>query len=311
MHITVAICTWNRAHLLCKTLANLKNVTANVTFPWDLLVIDNNCTDNTPKIVKDFVGQLPITYVVEARPGLSNARNCALDKFKGSHILFTDDDVLVSDNWLSTFWRGILAYPNAGAFGGPIYPWFEELPDPLLIQAFPHLASGFCGILENLPEGLLPVDRDLYGANMGFKKSSIENLRFDPKLGASRIIGREGEEIDFLARLRERGEDIIWLPLMTVKHYIDPHRMTLSYLCAYYEGRAQTTVRRNGVADGKIIYGMPRWLVRQWIVSGLLALLYRITGNTPLYLKELKKFYENSGMLKESKKIYREQHQMP
>ena len=123
----VAICTWNRAALLRQTLERLASI------PWpaqatELILVDNGSTDDTAAVAASFSGRLPMRIVREAKPGLSNARNRALKEATTTHVLFTDDDVLVGDEWLGAFAAAILKYPQAAVLGGPIEPWFQEPP---------------------------------------------------------------------------------------------------------------------------------------------------------------------------------------
>jgi glucosyl-dolichyl phosphate glucuronosyltransferase len=307
IHITISICTWNRAHLLRKTLLRLAEVSACAPLPWDVLVIDNNCTDETPRVVDSFAEQLRIRRIVETKPGLSNARNRALESSEGTHVVFIDDDVLVGSQWLSAAAQGIVDHPKAGAFGGPILPWFEVHPDPIIRRAFPLLDRGFCGLHHDRPEGVLPKNLPIFGANMGYRKDAIGTTRFDPRLGVSRTIGREGEEIDFLDKLREKKCHVVWLPAMAVEHYVDPSRMTLRYLCAFYEGRGQTYIRRSGVPEGKKLLGVPRWMLFKWTQKILGLARHRLPGSDRLlYLQHLREFYYTLGMLKECRSISRE-----
>ena len=50
MEITVAICTWNRARLLDETLTHLAELVVPSGLEWELLVINNNCTDHTDEV---------------------------------------------------------------------------------------------------------------------------------------------------------------------------------------------------------------------------------------------------------------------
>lgn len=306
MHLTVAICTWNRARLLEKTLDRMTEVRPPAPVSWDILVVDNNSTDATADVVRNFEGRLPIRRVVESQQGLSHARNRALAEASGRYILFTDDDVLVGDDWLGALVRGAAAWPDAGGFGGPIEPWFETTPDPTLCEAFPLLARGFCGIEDARPEGPLGDGQEVFGANMAFRVDAIDGLSFDPNLGASATVGREGEEVEFSARLRGRGYPIVWLPAMSVRHYVDPSRMTLSYLRRYYEGRGRTTVRREGVPDGTQLFGVPRWLLRRWLGQAALVARSRVTAGRVDYLTNVRNERYTRGMLKECLAISRE-----
>jgi len=77
-YITVAICTWNRARLLDQTLNHMRNLQIPPDVDWELLVVNNNCTDQTDTVIERYEGDLPIRRLFEARPGLSHARNRAL-----------------------------------------------------------------------------------------------------------------------------------------------------------------------------------------------------------------------------------------
>ena len=105
MRVTVAICTWNRAHLLRQTLEQLTGVRIPDGLQWEVLVIDNNSTDDTQQVIRKFDEVLPIRSVMEAVPGQCNARNRALVESDSELILWTDDDVLVAPDWIEEFVR--------------------------------------------------------------------------------------------------------------------------------------------------------------------------------------------------------------
>ena len=77
MHLTVAICTWNRAGLLARTLERLVAMESPVA-PWEVLVVDNGSTDDTPRVLDRFASRLPLRRLLEPALGLSNARNAAV-----------------------------------------------------------------------------------------------------------------------------------------------------------------------------------------------------------------------------------------
>src|SRR5262245_33946311 len=183
MFVTVAICTWNRAELLGQTLEQMCALRIPAGVEWELLVIDNNCTDDTPQVVARFVDRLPVTRVVETRQGQSNARNRAMDVARGDLLVWTDDDVLVDVEWLAAYVAAAGRWPDADYFGGLITPWFEAEP--------PNWFRGNLPVLEGIM-----VTRDLgpreyrlkpgetpYGANMAFRRRAFQTRRFDSNLG--------------------------------------------------------------------------------------------------------------------------------
>jgi glycosyltransferase involved in cell wall biosynthesis len=272
MKVTVAICTWNRARLLDQTLSEMRKLFIPSGVDWEVLIVNNNCTDDTDDVISRYKHDLPVRRLFEPKPGLSNARNRAQDEADGGVILWTDDDVLVDQGWLAAVSGAAARYPQAAGFGGPVDPWFPVAPDPDLLAAFPCVRRGFCGVDHRIPEGPLGPDRGFVGANMAFRYDWIAGLKFNPNLGAaphpaaseSGINHGSGEESEFIDRLRGRGGELIWVPDMRVRHYVDPSRLTLSYLSDHlYEG-GRHYIRHRGIPVGRCVLGVPVWVWRKW-----------------------------------------------
>src|SRR5947209_7995559 len=129
MKFTVAICTWNRASLLARTLEQLTRV-EHPAGAWEVLVVNNDSTDDTERVLDSFADGLPLRRAFEPRAGLSHARNTAVGVATGDYIVWTDDDVLVSAGWLDAYRRAVERWPEAAVFGGPVRPRFEGTPPP-------------------------------------------------------------------------------------------------------------------------------------------------------------------------------------
>ncbi len=68
----------------------------------EIVVIDNGSTDRTAEIVKTF----PVQYLLEARRGVSYARNRGIEASRGGILAFTDSDCVVSRRWLPEIVQG-------------------------------------------------------------------------------------------------------------------------------------------------------------------------------------------------------------
>ncbi len=79
MLITVAICTLNRDKLLRLTLKSVAAMRLPADLDWELVVVNNGCTDRTDEIIAAFAGRLPVRREFEPQRGISNARNRAVD----------------------------------------------------------------------------------------------------------------------------------------------------------------------------------------------------------------------------------------
>src|SRR5438876_1065934 len=179
MHVTVAICTWNRAALLDQTLARMRDLCPPAGVTWELVVVDNNCTDGTAAVVARHAAHLPVRRVVEPKQGHSNARNRGVDEARGDYLIWTDDDVLVAPDWLGAYSAAFSRRPDAGYFGGKIEPWFEADPPPAWVTANLDLLQGMLVIRDLGPEERpFAKDEQPFGANMAFPLAVQRRHRF-------------------------------------------------------------------------------------------------------------------------------------
>src|ERR1700694_4507645 len=95
MKITIAICTWNRAPSLRTTLESIAAASPPRESTFEIVVINNNCTDATDQIAGEFAARLLVRVHHEEKAGLSHARNKAIDAASGEYIIWIDDDVTV------------------------------------------------------------------------------------------------------------------------------------------------------------------------------------------------------------------------
>lgn len=102
MLTTAAICTWNRAPLLDRALTEMTRLSIPAGIEWELVIVDNNCSDETPEVIARHAEQLPLERLSEPVQGLSHARNRAIRAARGDIVLWTDDDALVDLGWLDT-----------------------------------------------------------------------------------------------------------------------------------------------------------------------------------------------------------------
>jgi glycosyltransferase involved in cell wall biosynthesis len=95
--VSVIIPTYNRAFLLEKTI---RSVLAQKYESWELIVVDDGSTDETYKLMKQFMEfDQRIKYIRQENRGESHARNLGFSISVGEFIAFLDsDDIWTSDN---------------------------------------------------------------------------------------------------------------------------------------------------------------------------------------------------------------------
>lgn len=243
---------------------------------WELLVINNNSTDNTDEVIASFSQLLPIVRIFEASPGLSHARNAAVARASGEYIVWTDDDVFVDEGWLSAYIRAFQAYPHASIFGGPIAPCFEGSPPAWLMRAWPSLMNAYA--TRDLGVKIIPLSRDgnhlPYGANFAIKMSEQAQRRYDPRLGVRPGHTLLGEETQLIVSILAAGGHGWWVPDAAVRHWIPRSRQTLKYVRNYYQALGLTRSTKLAALPSEYkLFGKPLWL---WRMALNAQLVYRL-----------------------------------
>jgi len=238
LSVTVAVITYNRSRRLRETLAGIvrQNYPAG---QWELLVIDNNSTDDTAEVVASFLSSAPSPRrVVEPRQGLDHGRNRAIEEARGEVLVLADDDILVGPDWLSQ-----LVAPFAsdsahriGVVGGEVVPAFPDGVPAWLEGA--HRPLGFRTDPGPLPPGQAPM-----GANFAFPKWVFEKLGgFDATLDrqGGRLFG--GGDSEMIRRVRAAGLEAWFVPGARALHQMSADRLTLGYALRHAFDSARSRV---------------------------------------------------------------------
>jgi len=274
MFVSVAICTWNRAKLLDQTLTQMRKLRIPEGLEWELLVVNNNCTDKTDEVLSSHSTALPLRRYLEPKQGHSNARNCAIAHAGGDLLLWTDDDVLVSDNWLTEYLEAARTYPDAAFFGGPVRPWWET-PPPKWIQRHLKTLGGLWALLD-LGGEVRPLtsQENVHGANMAFRIDVLRQHRFDPSLGHIGYFMQGNDENTLMEELRRSGRWGVWIGTAPVQHFITRSRMTCRFLWNILQAHARHLPKaKEDYRNYPTLLGHPRWLLRQYWTACLKALL--------------------------------------
>jgi glycosyltransferase involved in cell wall biosynthesis len=288
MRVTVAICTWNRANLLDQTLTRMRELRIPDGLEWELLVVNNNCTDDTDEVVGRHVPHLPIRLLHEPTPGKAHATNLVLEQSRGELILWTDDDVLVDPDWLKAYVAAARQWPEASYFGGAIEPWFEVNP-PTWVLANLRLLEAMFAIKSGGGESRPIGEREFpWGANFATRKNVFDDVAFEPGLGPAGTSEIRGEEVALVSELRKRGHRGIWVCDARVKHFIPRYRLGRPYVWSYHVGAGRTAVRLKGriCRDGdrpeqvRQVLGMPTWVIRHYLEEYAKFLVLRCVGQT-------------------------------
>jgi GT2 family glycosyltransferase len=221
--MTVAICTRDRPDGLA---ALLESLGAQEYPRLRIIVVDNAPSDDrTRRLVSQLAQQRDIAYVLERRPGLSWARNRAVEDSDGTIIAWADDDEICDRWWAAELARGFVEVPDADAVTGIVIPaeldtpsqtWFEEYSGVRRGRGFMRAVFSPATAHEQSP--LYPLPPFGCGGNMAFRRSAIERIGgFDRALGAGTVT-LAGEDTAALSEVLLTGGTIVYQPTAIVHH---------------------------------------------------------------------------------------------
>ncbi len=113
MKVSAVIIAYNEEKFIGECLRHLEN---QIEKPDEIIVVDNNCTDNTVEIASKFKG---VRIVKEEKQGMIYARNKGFDSAKYEVIVRCDADTRVTKDWIKNI-KKHFADKKIDALSGPI-----------------------------------------------------------------------------------------------------------------------------------------------------------------------------------------------
>ena len=226
VRLEVVICTYNRAPMLDRALETLRQQRTSFSVAWSVLVIDNNCTDDTSAVVERHRrAGLKVAMEREPEQGLTPARRCGVESTTAPWIAFIDDDCLLDERWIEEVGQFAREHPDCGAFGGRVVLKWESEPADYVLR-FPWAYAS----QDHGPEPT-PVDC-LVGAGMVIRRAALEECGWmSRQFLADRISGRvvSGGDVEIALRVGS-GHELWYAPTCILDHVIPRSRATFGYL---------------------------------------------------------------------------------
>ncbi|MGD1911530.1 MAG: hormogonium polysaccharide biosynthesis glycosyltransferase HpsE [Rivularia sp. (in: cyanobacteria)] len=235
VHLTVAIPTYNGENRLPKVLDKLKEQINTEEINWEVIVVNNNSTDGTAKVVKQYqenwLKDVPLKYCFEEEQGFPFARQKAISQAKGELIGFLDDDNLPAKNWVKAAYKFSQNNSQVGAFSSKISGFFETEPSEELKQILFYLAivdRGSQPLMYEPRKKGFPPGAGLVVRREVWQKCVPERLFLVGRAGAS--IMPAGEDVEALLYIYKAGWEIWYNPEMQIEHVIPAWRLQKTYL---------------------------------------------------------------------------------
>ncbi len=228
--ISVIICTYNREKYIGALLESLAANDLPKT-DYEILLVDNNCTDNTRAICGDFAKKHPsltFRYMTEPEQGLSAARNKGIREAHGDILVYVDDDALVDTHYLRDYVDFFASHPHTMAAGGPIIPLYETAEPAWMTPYTKALLTGWMDYgtrVRTYPKGRYPG-----GGNAAYRKEVFQKVGlFDTRLGRKGNGLMGSEEKDIFDKMHALGMEVLYLPQPILHHIIPQSKLEEPY----------------------------------------------------------------------------------
>lgn len=189
--ISVIVPSYDSARFIGEAL---DSILAQTLQPEQIIVVDDGSTDNTAEVVGRYTDRR-IQYIRKPHAGVASARNAGLDVARGEYITFLDAD----DRWRPIFLELMHAYLSEDPTAGSVFSNFvrfqhstgkllsdqfaryPEIKRPVILHDAPYAhgriprEKAFSALVAC---GEIPASTQV----MMFRRSIIENMRFDPTL---------------------------------------------------------------------------------------------------------------------------------
>ncbi|MDO1448841.1 glycosyltransferase [Rhodocytophaga aerolata] len=241
--VSVVICCYNSEKRLSPTIKHLAEQNVPDYIMWEVIVVDNNSTDNTAKIVRSLWSGYKISETIrlrvvnENRAGLSHARTRGMTEASFDLICFVDDDNWLNKDYLAIVYEIMTANPCIGVLGG-VGVAECEINSP---EWFTSVKENYAvGKQSNVSGDISEKRGYVYGAGFVLKREILQKLasinysssltdRRENKLSAG-----GDSELCYLTRL---AGYLIWYDeRLTFKHFIPKERLRWEYYKKLIQG---------------------------------------------------------------------------
>jgi len=175
--VSVIICCYNSADKIEKTLQYLSRQLWQPGLQYEIILVDNNCTDTTilkaVECWKTAGEPYPLHITEQSRAGLNYARQKGISFANYEYLVFCDDDNWLCNDYLKKMFTIFETKPDtvlAGGIGEAVFENYEKHP-PAWFKAIKGF--GYAVGDEGRQTGFTD---NLYGAGMGIRKSLFEKL---------------------------------------------------------------------------------------------------------------------------------------
>lgn len=201
-NVSVVVPTRNRGSVLRE---NAQAILSQDYDDYEVVYCDDGSTDDTAEILERLASESGgrLRFVVGEGCGPGPARNAAVAEARGEFLLFTDDDTVPPDDWISSMMRCREAY-GCDALSGGFKPFSMEGSVERYLHYRMAITFGDAPkLVRAAPMMNFLISRELFLKIGGFSREPLTAL----------------EDWDFCHKLRDAGLTIQYDPASSVLHH--------------------------------------------------------------------------------------------
>ncbi|MEL6554553.1 MAG: glycosyltransferase family A protein [Cyanobacteria bacterium J06621_11] len=206
--VSVVIATRDRGDRIVQTIDSLL---ANQYPAFEIRVVDQSNDTSCQLAMQQYAAEPRVIYQLSLSVGMARARNIAIAQSKSDLIAITDDDCVVSPQWIESIATTFTMYPKVTMLFGNVLPGQH---DPA-IGFIPTYCRNRLKIVSN------PLNKpqvDGLGACMAMRKRVWETFGgFDEALGVGGLL-KSSSEGDLAIHALNKGYQICETPSVSVVH---------------------------------------------------------------------------------------------
>jgi GT2 family glycosyltransferase/Tfp pilus assembly protein PilF len=184
-------------------------------YPYEIIFVDNASTDGTPEYLRELVEQNENFRLIENKTnkGFAGGNNQGVSVAKGTYVMLLNNDVLVSENWLTQLVNSLEICEKIGVVG----PVTNHISGR---QSYVGHYEGdnyleFADFIKKENKGKLTPRRRLAGFAMLLRKDVFNSINgFDETFGVGNF-----EDDDFSLKIKSKGLALMVDESVFIHHY--------------------------------------------------------------------------------------------
>lgn len=246
--ISIIICCYNSELLIKDALQSIALQKFSPGIQAEVIIVDNNCTDDTVAIAKSYWDHnaqtaLPLKIVTENQPGLTHARQRGMQQAAYEYLIFCDDDNRLEAGYIEAAFRMMKENSSIGAAGGVC----NGISNENFPEWWPTHAHAYAVGRQGNHTADISRLQYVWGAGMVVKKTVLQKVLHPnfPLLLTDRkgMMLSSGGDSEICARILLLGYQLWFNENLRLQHFIHPNKLTTAYRDKLYQGHhAATTV---------------------------------------------------------------------